>query len=377
MPSKSSLLTTPKFIAGRIPELDGLRGIAILLVISFHYINNQLTNSTSRMGRIVYQATSFGWTGVDLFFVLSGFLIGTILIRNRRSPNYFSTFYIRRIVRIIPNYYLLIGIFLLLLVLPYFSRSAFIHKSNNIPWWSYLTMVHNIYMGRLHNLGSNAVNVTWSIGIEEQFYLFFPLIVYFSPQKWVPYILVLAIGLACVIRGFYDHWIPRYVLLPCRMDSIAFGALVAYFNESFPLAEIVKKYSRWFFLILLINIGAVLFLFFRYNDLGINKHFFLAVFFTGCLIAALVYTRTWYGSLLRNKLLTWIGTISYSLYLFHYLILALLEYIILHHDGGVLLSDGKDLGITILAFGLSLLFAWVVYRRLETPFVKFGKRYKY
>lgn len=363
--------------ARRIPELDGLRGIAILLVITFHYINNQLTNSTAKIGRALCQVTSFGWTGVDLFFVLSGFLIGTILIRNRQSPRYFSTFYIRRIVRIIPNYYLLIGLFLLLLGMPYFSRSAFLHKGNDIPWWSYLAMVHNIYMGRLHSLGSNAVNVTWSIGIEEQFYLVFPLIVYFAKKEWIPYILGLAILLASVIRGFYAHWIPRYVFLPCRMDSIAFGAMVAYFNEGFQLEKIVKKYAGWFALILMADVGTCLYLFLRYSDLGINRHFFLAVFFSGCLVAALVYQDSFYGRLLRNRLLTWIGTISYSLYLFHYLILALLQYSLLNYEGGVLLSNSRDAGVSVLAMGISVLFAWFVFKKLETPFVNYGKRFKY
>src|ERR1700722_13730876 len=105
----------------RIPEVDGLRGIAILLILFFHYINNQLTGSAFRAGKLLYGATSFFWSGVDLFFVLSGFLIGTILLRNKGSDRYFSTFYMRRLVRIIPNYYLLITLFALLAALPYFS----------------------------------------------------------------------------------------------------------------------------------------------------------------------------------------------------------------------------------------------------------------
>lgn len=323
------------------------------------------------------QATSFGWAGVDLFFVLSGFLIGTILIRNKQSPHYFSTFYIRRFVRIVPNYYLLIGIFLLLLTIPYFSRSEFLHKSNNIPWWSYLVMVHNIYMGHLHSLGSDAVNVTWSIGIEEQFYLVYPLIVFVVPKKWIPFILGLAILMASVIRGYYDHWIPRYVLLPCRMDSIAFGALAAWFNEETDMPKLVRKYSRWLSLVMLADIGLCLFLFLKYRDMGINRHFYLALFFSGCLVTALVYKETFYGSLLRNRALTWIGQISYSLYLFHYLILFLLQYTLLNYEGGVMISNAKDLSLTVLAMGLSVLFAWVVYRWMETPFVKFGKRFKY
>ena len=78
----------------RIPELDGLRGIAILLVLSFHYINNQLIQSENKIGKTLTKLTSFGWVGVDLFFVLSGFLIGSILMRSQSSPKYFTTFFV-------------------------------------------------------------------------------------------------------------------------------------------------------------------------------------------------------------------------------------------------------------------------------------------
>ena len=105
-------------VSERIKELDGLRGVAILLVVSFHYINNQLINTPGIVAKSLFTLTSFGWVGVDLFFILSGFLIGSILIKEKGKPNYFSTFYIRRIVRIIPNYYLLLGVFAILLSVP-------------------------------------------------------------------------------------------------------------------------------------------------------------------------------------------------------------------------------------------------------------------
>ena len=80
----------------RIPQIDGLRAIAILLVISFHYVNNQLVNATDKIAKFFCFVTSFGWAGVDLFFVLSGFLIGSILIANKQKNKYFSTFYIEK-----------------------------------------------------------------------------------------------------------------------------------------------------------------------------------------------------------------------------------------------------------------------------------------
>jgi len=269
------------------------------------------------------------------------------------------------------------GVFFVFMILPFFLKSGYLHKTDNIPWWSYLLMIQNLYMAHLNSMGNDAVNVTWSICIEEQFYLVFPLIVYFAKKKWIPYILLLAIILASVIRCFYVDWIPRYVLLPCRMDSIAFGALIAYFNEEYPLAGLMKKYKTWFILVMSANAGICFYLFYRFRDLSINKHFFLAVFFSGCLIAALVYKNTLYGAFLRNKTLTWIGSISYSLYLFHYFILAILEYSLLHYEDGVGISNAKDLGVTVLALSISFLFAWVVFKKLETPFVRFGKRFKY
>ena len=107
------------FENSRIKQLDGLRGLAVLFVVAFHYINNQISNglvdqqSATTFQKILLKATYFGWVGVDLFFVLSGFLIGSILLRNKKSINLFKTFYIRRFVRIIPIYYLLLLVFLL------------------------------------------------------------------------------------------------------------------------------------------------------------------------------------------------------------------------------------------------------------------------
>src|SRR6266403_805520 len=90
----------------RVPELDGLRGVAILLVLLFHYISIEGLTKTGSWSFILQRIVIMGWTGVDLFFVLSGFLIGGILIDARGSPTYFKTFYVRRFFRIIPVYYL-------------------------------------------------------------------------------------------------------------------------------------------------------------------------------------------------------------------------------------------------------------------------------
>jgi peptidoglycan/LPS O-acetylase OafA/YrhL len=358
----------------RIPELDGLRGIAIMLVIFFHYLNNQLLTAGNFIGKALCKATSFGWIGVDLFFLLSGFLIGTILIQNKNSKNYFSTFYLRRLVRIIPNYFLLIIVFMIILVVPYFAGDYFLTGNNVLPIWSYFTMVHNFFMARLNNLGNGAMSVTWSIGIEEQFYIVFPFIVYYLKDKWLPYLLIVAIVLAVIFRMQYNNWIPAYVLLPCRMDAIAFGALIAWFNYHYDLKEWVNRKYNWLLLVMTIDIFVCGLLYYKYADLGSLRNTYFGIFFSLCLVFALTKKNTFYAALLRNKIFVWIGTISYSLYLFHYMILGICRNLT---SSEMEIKSGRDILISIFAFLLSLLFSWILYKKLETPMVNIGKRFKY
>jgi peptidoglycan/LPS O-acetylase OafA/YrhL len=368
--------TTPLSVSKRIPELDGLRGIAILLVLSFHYINNQLGGSTNKWGMAITKITSFGWVGVDLFFVLSGFLICSVLLRTRNSSNYFSTFFIRRILRIIPNYYLLIVIFLVILSIPAFANNYFLTGNNVLPAWSYFLMLHNFYMAHLKNMGNPAMSVTWSIGIEEQFYIIFPFILYYVKENLLPVVLIVAIITASFLRMGYQSWIPPYVLLPCRMDAISFGALVAWLNYYKDLKDLVSKYFYIFIGLLLADAMICTYLFIKYGDLGVIKNLLFAMVFSIMVVFALTKNRGWYGIFLRNKALVWVGTISYSLYLFHYLILGLFHHFI-GNTAGVSINNMKDLLVSILAFITSLVFSWLVFKLLETPMVSWGKRFKY
>lgn len=362
--------------AGRIAELDGLRGIAILLVISFHYLNNQLTHSVNKWGILLGKVTSFGWVGVDLFFVLSGFLIGSILIRNKGSNTYFSSFYLRRLVRIIPNYYLLLVIFMVITAVPLFASNNFLTGNNVIPAWSYFAMLHNFFMARLANLGNDAMSVTWSIGIEEQFYIVFPFIVYFLKEKWLPFVLITAIVAASFLRAGYQSWIPPYVLLPCRMDAISFGALVAWVNQRYDLPALAKKYFWLLLACIAADMAVCGYLFAKFNDLGPAKNTLFAMVFAILLVFALSFAHSWYGRLLRNKILVWVGTISYSLYLFHYLILGLLHHFT-GNGNGIGINNTKDILVSLGAFFVAVGFSWVVFKLLETPMVNWGKRFKY
>lgn len=364
----------------RISQIDGLRAVASLLVVSFHYINNQLTNSQGTIGKFFAKLFSFGWAGVDLFFVLSGFLIGSILISNKKKNKYFSIFYIRRFVRIIPNYYLLILVFLLLGCIPFFKDDYFITGNNVIPIWSYFTMLQNVFMGMLKNMGNSAMSVTWSIGIEEQFYLVIPFIIYFFNKKFLPYLLLVFIIGANFFRWHYTNPtisfnIPAYVLLPCRMDAISIGIVIATIHSNVGLEAFVAKYKTQIMGLFVSIILICIFLFTAYQDLGIIKNTLFALFF-GCLIMfAIGLPNSFYAKFLSFNWLTWIGKISYSLYLFHYLILGVFKKVAFTF---LYTQTSITLFITsIAAFGFSILFSWLVYKYLETPSVTLGKKFNY
>jgi len=282
----------------------------------------------------------------------------------------------RRVVRIIPNYYLLLVIFLLITAIPYFQSSYFLTGSNVVPTWSYFLMLHNIDMAHMRSLGNSAMSVTWSIGIEEQFYIIFPFIVYFFKEQWLPLTLILAIITAPIVRMQYNHWIPQYVLLPCRMDAIASGALIAYYDQKFSIQSIVRKRIKWIAAILIADVSLCAYLFVRFNDLGPIKNTLFALIFSGGVMLALTYKNSLYAIILRNKTLMWVGTISYSLYLFHYLILGMFQFVFGKNDG-LVLGSFKDIVVSIAALVFSLFFSWIIYKKLETPFVRWGKHFKY
>lgn len=360
----------------RIVELDGLRGIAIVAVIIFHYVNNQLVHSQYPIGQALYKIASFGWVGVDLFFVLSGFLIGSILVKEKKSAHYFSTFYLRRLVRIIPNYYFFLIIYALLLFTKVGAQNSFIGGNTFIPLWSYFFMVHNIYMGHVNNMGYEALSVTWSIGIEEQFYIFIPFIVYFIRRTLLPALLLCLIVAAPLLRMSYENWISTYVLPTSRMDSLAFGVLVAWANFQTRFKEVIQQNIKWLMLLLFLIVALCAFLFLIYGDLGTIKHSLFGIIFSLSIVFALTHNKGWYGKFLRNSILRWIGTISYSLYLFHYLILALAHYFISGKEN-IGIANIRDIGVSIGALFCSLFFAWIVYEKLEKPMVNIGKKFKY
>lgn len=209
-----------------VPELDGLRGLAILLVLATH--TARFTEWTS--------AARIGWIGVDLFFVLSGFLITGILLESREHPHYFRNFYLRRALRIAPLYYaVIVFVFFIGPLLPEALQLAeyrFDPSVYRLPY--YLFYLQNLL---LHDLGPFPLAVTWSLAIEEHFYLLWPLAVRWCPRRRLPHFLAAILIGSPLFRWMAVH---QYSATPffiftftlCRLDGLAWGALLAVWLRS-------------------------------------------------------------------------------------------------------------------------------------------------
>ncbi len=363
---------------GRIPELDGVRGIAIFLVLVWHYIQNQLHPDAGSPLAWFKQAIGFTWSGVDLFFVLSGFLIAGILIDNRDKPHYFKTFYLRRICRIFPLYYLNLGIFLLCIAfgLNHAPAVSALFDGNGVPLWSYLTFTQNIFMAAHNSAGPNWLAVTWSLAVEEQFYLLFPFVVRFFPAPRLPLFFLWIIGMAVYMRVSLPG-LSAYINTLWRADSLMMGALLAYLVRYPGFLDAARKYR--------LVVGAVLLLSAGFAEVanihgslrlgGPLTHLSLAVTYGLFIFLALLSRDGILGCVLRNRLLVWLGTISYGVYLIHTVVSRLIHALVRNDYPSM--ASWSGVATTLLALAVTLLLAHVSYYWFERRIIRIGHAVSY
>ena len=217
--------TTPR--DDRIPVLDGIRGLAIILVL----INNIYPESAvgSTLDTMFVHFTDFWWVGVDLFFVLSGFLITGILADTRDGARYFKNFYARRFLRIFPLYYG--ALFVLLFVIPHLglANADQLHRLH-VQRWYLITYLANLGTA-LHGDTHFRTNTFWSLAVEEQFYLVWPLFVLWFDWRKLIRISLWMMAASFVLRalwlarGLSNDWV--YMLTPFRFDGLLVGAMLA------------------------------------------------------------------------------------------------------------------------------------------------------
>jgi peptidoglycan/LPS O-acetylase OafA/YrhL len=227
----------------RLPELDGLRGLAIGLVMLIHF-----TCLDGRTGwDYPFQVLgAFGWIGVDLFFVLSGFLITGVLLDTKKDPAALKSFYGRRALRILPVYYTLLLLYTVVLPAVFPSGIGILPEvwiTNPLWYWAFLS---NFLFVKLGQFPQEVMAVSWSLAIEEQFYLVWPLVVRHASEKTLEKICIAALAVVAVTRLYLisTGWdaVPLYVMPFTRIDPIAIGALVAIWRRS---PEGVARLRKW------------------------------------------------------------------------------------------------------------------------------------
>jgi peptidoglycan/LPS O-acetylase OafA/YrhL len=373
---------TPAESARRISELDGVRGAAALAIVAWHYIPSIANAVPGTPLAYVSRACSLTWAGVDLFFVLSGYLIASNLIRAIDSPRFFTTFYARRAARILPLYWLILTGLLLGHLAGQGTTGAKFQPvfDNNLPWWSYLAFVQNFFMVQVNNLGPIFTIVAWSLAVEEQFYLLLPVLIWSVRGPRLGWLLLSLAFIAPLLRATVPAPLASYVLLPFRMDSLMLGAFLGLVH-SLPawrphVPGRIWLATFWCALALpapfVIRSGAGLYA--LTGPMGWLLHSWLALWFAVTL-AWLLAGAEWLGSFFRLRALQAVGRFAYSLYLLHMPVLWILHLSIL--GTAPILKDRQTIAVTALAAIVSLALAPLSYRWIEEPFLAWGKRFRY
>lgn len=369
----------------RIPALDGLRGLACLLVVSFHYVADLAVVPVGSFLSRAQRIAQGGWTGVDLFFVLSGFLIAGILMDKRESSSYFSTFYIRRACRIFPLYFLLVLSYAAIRTVgvPEEWGKGLFTDPDPLPAWPYFLFLQNNFIAVAGSFGAGYLGVTWSLALEEQFYFILPALVRrFGTRANVAkmaglFILIGPLSRAVATYGFgVRGWIFSYALLPTRCEALGAGMLIAVLYRSGDLWEKVKNASLPAAGLaagaIIVPTGVLFGL--AQERRFIFNYTFIAAFYALLLVAALI-PNTPFSKVMTFRPIRAMGNLSYSTYLIHPILLQTAFTIFRHAEPQ--LKNLQDLELVALSLVATLALSWTSWTFLERPIISWGHRFAY
>ena len=370
-------------LRSHMPQLDALRGFAILWVILHNVSFDGIGPAQGPIMAAIYLLGNTGWIGVQLFFVLSGFLITGILLDGRGTTHHFRNFYARRTLRIFPLYY---GFLLLVFViLPWTGLVSWLDSTpvERFWYWSYLTnwgMVFEKHVTFPH---------LWSLAIEEQYYLLWPLLAFVLSKRTLAYICLALIVSAPLCRAYLMFHFDvnfstdaMYTFTVARWDALAIGSLLALSVRSERAFTYIQRYLPRVFVLLsvllLAQIG-VMRNFSATHYQGIVNQTTIALWFAMLILISIV---SWRNPLDRirpvfsNGFLRWIGKYSYAIYIFHFPA----KMFWYHYFGTAEIPNApwRQVGVVLYNFigisGIATVVAYVSWHVLEHPFLKL-KRY--
>jgi peptidoglycan/LPS O-acetylase OafA/YrhL len=347
-------------IAGTPPvkrsrQLDAVRGLAVLVVL--------MHNTFTSPPRLLQPVVNNGWMGVDLFFVLSGFLITGILLDTKDSQGYFGNFYARRCLRIWPLYYSAL-LFMFVLV-PLIHRSAIpsVFSARSSPWWAFPLFIQN-FLVPVPTQATGLLGVTWSLAVEEQFYVVWPLVVRFCTTAQLRAAALAVVGISPILRFFLSlHHINIYSNTFCRLDGLMAGALLALAVRSrgFVPSRFVPR--AW----VTFGVSAAVALLLESMHQRWIVFSFVALASVSFVYIAMFSRQRQFQAILTNRLLVYTGIISYGIYLLEKIPPDLATAAHMENHPWLLFP------ITVAATYAIASLSWVV---LEKPFLRLKRYFK-
>jgi peptidoglycan/LPS O-acetylase OafA/YrhL len=364
------------------PELDGVRGLAILGVLLSHGVNFLSVAPNNLHGAFLAILFVPGWGGVDLFFTLSGFLITGILLRARKRQDYFFAFYMRRVLRIFPIYYLfLIVTTLLAMISPVMAGMIPSGLSDRISYFIYLQnwpVFWKSWAGLVGLWGAY-----WSLAVEEQFYMVWPAVIRFANLR--------VVASLCVV-GFLLGWPERMYMMRqhpdffgvmqwpfSRLDGLLLGAAIAIYREV--RGRVVPL--NWAFFSFMTGAAIFVWLLLRHTvelrtgngfdlwGLGVTGYALMS----GGLIAATQHRIAWLHRMLTIRPLLVAGRLSYGMYVYH---LSIYAFVVWFRRSFIDPDLHRSMVASAVYISVAILLvtgvAELSFRFIETPFLRL-KRY--